>query len=125
MKRNQYQREWAKKNREKVRARDREYWANLSPEKKQEIIDRHRDWRHKVKNEAIQIYGGVCACCGEKEVKFLCIDHIDGGGNQHRKTIKTRSIGEWLKTNNYPKGFQVLCHNCNMAKSIYGKCPHN
>lgn len=31
---------------------------------------------------------------------------------------------EWQRKNNYPKGFQVLCHNCNLAKGFYGKCPH-
>jgi len=29
----------------------------------------------------------------------------------------------WLRKYNYPKGFQVLCHNCNMAKR-FGVCPH-
>ena len=46
------------------------------------------------------------------------------GGNAHRKSITTKSIGDWLYVNDYPDGFQVLCHNCNMAKGIYGKCPH-
>ena len=31
----------------------------------------------------------------------------------------------WKKIkNNFPKGFQILCHNCNIAKGHYGKCPH-
>lgn len=29
-----------------------------------------------------------------------------------------------LKQNNYPRGFQILCYNCNNAKSIQGQCPH-
>ena len=24
----------------------------------------------------------------------------------------------------YPPGYQVLCHNCNLAKGFYGSCPH-
>lgn len=78
---------------------------------------------------ALAAYGGEqpkCACCGENEVKFLCIDHINGGGGKHRKEIKGKGLTTyiWLKKNGYPNGFQVLCHNCNMAKGFYGLCPH-
>lgn len=76
-------------------------------------------------------YGGFppkCACCGENEIKFLSIDHINGGGTAHRKTFtktgKGGNISVWLLKNSLPEGFQVLCHNCNMAKGFYGSCPH-
>lgn len=75
----------------------------------------------------LNMYGGRCACCGITEPKFLAIDHINGGGNKHRKTLGSKggaSFYSWLKRNNYPTGFQVLCHNCNMAKGFYGQCPH-
>jgi len=29
----------------------------------------------------------------------------------------------WLKKQGYPKGYQVLCFNCNFA-SAWGVCPH-
>jgi len=64
-----------------------------------------------------------CACCGERTVQFLCIDHINGGGNSHRKQ-GIGSIYPWLLVHDFPEGFQVLCHNCNSAKSYYGICPH-
>lgn len=85
-------------------------------------LKRSRDLRLK----ALQAYGGTppkCACCGEKEIKFLSIDHINGGGNYERKKL-SRWVNQWLKTNNYPKGYQVLCFNCNLAKGFYKKCPH-
>ena len=32
---------------------------------------------------------------------------------------------EWIKRNNYPDGFQVLCWNCNSGKGANGGiCPH-
>ena len=68
-----------------------------------------------------------CACCGEKTYEFLSIDHIDGGGSKHRRDMKISggtATTEWLVRNKFPKGFQVLCHNCNMAKGFYGECPH-
>lgn len=69
-----------------------------------------------------------CKCCGETTYEFLAIDHINGGGNKHRRDT-TNKCGSynmycWLKRNNYPEGFQVLCHNCNLAKGFYGVCPH-
>lgn len=79
---------------------------------------------------AIKKYGNKCRCCGETQLAFLVLDHVKGGGNAHRRTL-TRS-GEiagssnfyaWVVRNNFPKGFQVLCHNCNFAKS-HGGCPH-
>ena len=65
-----------------------------------------------------------CACCGETEVKFLAIDHMNGNGSSHRKTVPVAALPRWLQANNYPSGFQVLCHNCNCAKGYYGMCPH-
>ena len=99
---------------------------------KYNIISRAKEANVKRRVIVLNQYGGnppKCACCGEKEYKFLSIDHINGGGNKHRKEMglkdgKGGSIYCWLIQNNFPKGFQVLCHNCNMAKGFYGKCPH-
>ena len=96
--------EWQEKNRKKQRL------AGL----------KHR---LKVRFEVIKGYGGKCVCCGEKEIKFLSIDHIKGDGKKHRKKTKGHTYSDLLKRN-FPKGYQVLCHNCNMAKGFYGKCPH-
>lgn len=66
-----------------------------------------------------------CNCCKENELIFLAIDHIEEDGASHRRQLATRSrIVDWIIKNNYPKKFQVLCHNCNAAKGISGKCPH-
>ena len=70
-------------------------------------------------------YGHHCVCCGETQPKFLAIDHIHGGGNKHIREIGLGNFYKWLIKNNYPKGFQVLCHNCNFAKGHYGSCPHS
>ena len=70
-----------------------------------------------------------CACCDERGWPFLSIDHINRNGAAHRREIgpskKGYAIYCWLKKNNFPPGFQVLCHNCNMAREHWGGvCPH-
>ena len=97
-------------------------WREKNKEKYRET---HLVWYRKLREDAINHYGGKCQCCGEKRIQFLAIDHINNDGNEHRKLIgNNKRIEKWLKDNNYPEGFQILCHNCNMAKSFYGKCPH-
>lgn len=81
---------------------------------------------------ALNKYSGnkpICACpgCGERRIEFLAIDHIEGNGNLHRRETKCGSgsaFYSWLKRNDYPRGFHVLCHNCNMSHGFYGYCPH-
>ncbi len=84
--------------------------------------------RLKLKIDVFEYYGGcVCKCCGEDEIKFLTLDHTNGGGNNHRKEIGNKggyAMYLWVKKNNYPKGYRVLCMNCNLAIGAYGVCPH-
>ena len=80
-----------------------------------------------VKLQALAHYGEACRCCGESWPVFLTIDHIKrGSGAKHRRKIGkggTRMY-RWLRRNGWPKGFQVLCWNCNHAKHCKIKCPH-
>ena len=86
-----------------------------------------RNRHSRDRDAALRAYGSVCACCGESRTVFLCIDHINGGGNTHRRSLQNGrtggSINHWLKRQGWPEGFQVLCRNCNWAKS-HGGCPH-
>ena len=77
----------------------------------------------RIRLEVLNHYGGKCACCGESRHEFLAIDHISGGGRKHRSAIGGK-IHRWLQRNNFPEGFRVLCHNCNMSLGLYGYCPH-
>jgi hypothetical protein len=68
-----------------------------------------------------------CKCCKTDILEFLSIDHINGGGIQHRKLIGGNGAGfyRWLIKNNFPEGFRVLCMNCNHALGRCGYCPHH
>jgi hypothetical protein len=77
-----------------------------------------------LQREVFTSYGSVCACCGEDYLPFLTMDHIHGGGTKARKNMKgNKSIYTWLKKNNFPSGFQILCMNCNWAKRDGKECP--
>ena len=87
----------------------------------------NRIWAQRMKLEVMSYYckgQPQCVCCGEKELEFLSFDHILGGGTRHVKNLGNKRIFMWLKKNNYPDGFQVLCMNCNFAKGKIGYCPH-
>lgn len=58
---------------------------------------------------------------------FLAIDHVEGNGAAHRRELGGTGtvFYAWLVKNNFPKEFQILCHNCNFAKFRNGGvCPH-
>jgi protein-arginine kinase activator protein McsA len=82
--------------------------------------------RRALREEVLKEYGYKCACCGESREEFLAIDHINGGGNTHRRLLRSHDgLYRYLKKNGFPKdNFRLLCHNCNMAIGIYGYCPH-
>ena len=85
--------------------------------------------RRKAKLDAVRHYSNgsmVCKCCGESEIDFLTIDHVNGGGTKERKSTGRggQSFAIWLRKQGYPKGFQILCYNCNCAKAFCKVCPH-
>lgn len=122
---------WLEKNRERINAQARER-RRRDPEKflitKRAFYAKHKERlslkEREMRREVIDHYGGACVCCGEREFGFLALDHINGGGAKHRREIGNKRMYQWAKKNNYPDILQVLCHNCNQAKHIYGKCPH-
>lgn len=147
------QRKYRERNREKIRAVKREcaaakyrsrraagLCARCGGQRTDELlcascraIQKRLSLEHvrRLRRKAYEAYGGPkCACCGETEPLFLSIDHVNGGGNAHRKAIKAAGEAgggfyQWLKKKGYPPGFQVLCQNCNVGKwRNGGVCPH-
>lgn len=81
--------------------------------------------RIKARNDCLVAYGNKCFCCGEIKSEFLGIDHINGGGREHRKVVGAR-IYFVVRKEGYPKDkYRLLCHNCNLSLGFYGYCPHS
>lgn len=83
---------------------------------------RHREFKRQV----FEAYGNDCSCCGESELKFLSVDHVNGGGGEHRRAVGggTAVLAEIVRRN-FPEEFTVLCFNCNLGRQWNGGiCPH-
>ena len=113
---------------------------------KPQQLQRQKNYKSRLRMSALIHYSKsisnvdipTCACCGENSIiDFLCIDHIKGKKVMENddELVKlgykwqwdTNKLMLWLKNNNYPVGFQVLCHNCNFAKGMVKNnytCPH-
>jgi len=116
-----YNRNYREENREKINA----YAFKYRQEHKEKAKAACQKCRKGKREQVINHYGGECECCGENTFEFLAIDHINGNGCKHRKSIGSASrMIKWLMENNYPEGFRILCHNCNSAIGFYGHCPH-
>ncbi len=126
-------REYYLKNREEIRERTKaqgqtegyklhkkEYYLENQSEKKRKA----REYNLRRKLEVINHYSGdslICAWCGFNDIRALSIDHINGGGEGHRRLIGITAgndFYQWLRNNNFPDGYQVLCMNCQAIKRI-------
>ena len=101
----------------------------VTPERLEEKRAWQRRWRERhpghfagywqdIKREVLSHYGDCCACCGTTE--DLSIDHAYGGGNAHRRKLGVSPGTQfylWLRDNDYPAGYQVLCKSCNSSKN--------
>ncbi len=144
----EYHKQYRIKNKGRLLEYDRSYAQKHKLQRKEKYLlwyqeNKNKDSFKKLRNESnrkfcfrkkiecFNHYGNgkiECSCCGEKEIKFLCLDHINGGGNKHRKESKTHG-GEktyiFLAKSGFPTGFQILCANCNLGKHLNGgSCPH-
>lgn len=81
----------------------------------------------KKRIEIIKRLGNKCACCGETNFDLLTFDHIHGGGNQEKKTLRGKSLISktyQLSLKDLKVKFQCLCYNCNTCKGFFGICLH-
>lgn len=111
----------------KDKQKQREYHKLWHAKNRIHTLAKQKEYQLKIKLKVFKAYSGnivQCECCSEQEIKFLSIDHIQGGGTKHKAEIGSHKIYFWLINNNFPKGYRVLCHNCNQAIGFFGECPH-
>ena len=104
------------KYKEKYNKQARE-WHQNNKERMNEI---GRKSRIKRKQDILNHYGGItCSICGNTDIEVLTLDHIKGGGTKTRRKFKDgHATYRWIINNNYPKGFRVLCRNCNWKEYL-------
>lgn len=98
----------------------------MRPEVREAQLKREKALYYKYKSEVIAAYGGCCDCCKETEPVFLSLEHINGGGNAHRKRAGS-GFAIWLelRRQSFPQGeYTILCHNCQRGRLRPEGCPH-
>lgn len=119
----EYARQWRKDNAKRVKEYRKELYSKhhekWSANNKRKYVERRK--------LVIEKYGNKCNCCGEKNIYFLTLDHVNNDGFVHRKKYRGNMF-DWARINNYPTSLQILCFNCNSARQWYGGiekiCPH-
>ena len=91
-------------------------WRRANPEKAREIARRNQ---RAMRLRAIDVMGGKCVECGA--VEGLVLDHINGGGSEHRRHESNgRYYARFVREGGDPR-FQVLCeahHALKTSKEI-------
>lgn len=75
-----------------------------------------KEYKRKIRLEALAALGGECKWCGYKDWRALQIDHIDGGGKLERGK-EYHTLTEIIKDpEKSMRKYQLLCSNCNWIK---------
>jgi len=134
------QKEYRERNQEAIKKQRHLHYLD----NRDEVLKRRREYREKNRaalNKKLKEYqtNNKIACltyysrsdnpacafpgCTINDIDMLTIDHVDGNGSKHRRTIHGGNKGGhgtylWLIKNKLPDGFQVLCFNHNFKKHI-------
>jgi hypothetical protein len=149
-----YSKEYYKKNSDLIKLKARKYHLKYykDPEKRAKTLKRTKDWQEKnwdkhlanckkwrdehtdlfrerriaAKKIVIEHYGGKCACCGESNIWFLTLDHINNDGYKEGRGRNNCKMEQIIRRG-FPDDLQLLCYNCNCGKmNPINKyvCPH-
>ncbi len=110
-------------NKTTERARRKKWYDANRPR----VAARCKKYIQRLRLQVLTAYGGKCVCCGEDNNEFLAIDHPENDGRIDRveRGLTGRQMYLHLIRADFPKDrYRILCHNCNMARALYGYCPH-
>lgn len=136
-----YSKEYYKENKEEVNKKCRDkYHENPEIEKerckkkyyKNTDLSRERGRMkyYEYRNDLLNMYGNICACCGESNNDILTLDHINNDGHKYivegqNRGSRTSSERKRALKEYKPDEFQILCANCNNSKKRNnGVCWH-
>lgn len=118
----EYMREYRLKNKDRLRQQTAE-WKIKNSARAKEL---NKNERLRLKLDVLSHYSildtPICSQCGFSDVRALHLDHINNDGaasrraNTGSRTIAGTTYYRWVRKNDYPEGYQVLCANCNYIK---------
>ena len=123
--------EWRKNNPEKKKQADKKYREEHS----KSVKNKQRQWYlenskrcleksaklwKEAKKVVLNYYGNKCIECGERNIQILDINHKNGGGIKHVKSLGggARSLYKNIIKNNFPSEYNILCVNHNWAEHL-------
>jgi len=117
-----YAHEYYLKNKRRILEYSKVHGRIYRQRNRKKVSRRHHLYKVKVKDEVFAHYSPnrKCQRCQFADIRALSIDHIDGNGRLHRKLLG-QNFYRWLRKNNYPLGYQVLCMNCQFIKAEENK----
>lgn len=74
-----------------------------------------RGRRKTVKKKAMDVLGGECKSCGERDLDVLSVDHITPIGKKRNGIVGAKIYRMILK--GMIENLQILCFNCNQEKA--------
>jgi hypothetical protein len=124
MDKKEYRRKYCEKNRDKINVQKRAaYWKDPAKARRQ-MRDWHKNRADELRQQIIDAYGGKCTCCGESELVFLTIEHLNGDGRKHRGNRNRYMVYKDIVEEGFPDKYTILCMNCNFARRWGRTCPH-
>ena len=99
--------------------KEREEYYNKNREK---ILNQNKEYNKQIKIQALNILGSCnCIICGNINLNYLTVDHIDKTGSLDRKNIiNGKNFYSFLSNGLYPaeklSNLRILCYNCNCGR---------
>ncbi len=75
-----------------------------------------KKYQRNLRQRIVELLGRKCVRCGFNDWRALQVDHVNGGGDLERRTLKLttiRFIDHLLASHGK---YQLLCANCNWIK---------